>query len=213
MVSTDIKRILILAASAFLLSLFLYTNSGEEYGKAGIIFGGMSLFILIFFFYKGIGRKLIGIDNLRGDVLYGLIFGGSLIMANVLGVFNLLLPPVAAFSNVAKFVTIVVLASIVEELIFRGIVFNMLSNSFSFWKAAIMQAVVFSSFHILVYSGVPLEQFSTTGLLAVGGSFISAAMFGFAAQIVNRKFNNHIVNILGHAVINFWLVRGTLVIV
>ena len=213
MVSENIKRILILAASAFLISLFLYTNSGEDFAKAGVIFGGMSLFILLFFFYKGIGKKLVGIDNLRGDILYGLIFGVGLIMANVLGVFNLLLPPVAAFTNIAKIVVVVILAPIVEELIFRGIIFNMLSNTFSFWKAALIQALIFSAFHLLVYSGVPLEQFSTTGLLAVGGSFISAAMFGLAAQIVNRKYNNHIVNILGHAIINFWLVRGTLVII
>lgn len=212
MVSLEIKRVLILAAVAFLVSVFLYTNSGEEYGKAGIIFGGMSLFILIFFFYGGIGKK-IGIDNLRGDPVRGLVFGIVLIAANVLGFFNLLLPPIAAFSNVAKFITVVILAPIIEELVFRGILYQILSSKLGFWKAAAGQAAIFSSFHLLVYAGTPLNQFTTAGLLAVGGSFLSAFVFGLAAQFVNRKFNNHLVNIIGHAVINFWLVRGTLVIV
>ena len=213
MVSVSIKRVLILLALAFLLSLFLYTNSGPEYTKSAIIAGGMSLFGLLIFFKGGLGKKLIGIDNLRSDVVWGVAFGVSLIVANIAGIFNLLLPPVASFSNVARFVTVVILFPVLEEIVFRGILVSILSQKLSYAFTLIIQGLIFSAYHLIVYSGTSLEMFTFDTLTVVGGSFLSAALFGMAALAVNRKFNNHIVNIIGHMIINFWLVRGSLVIV
>lgn len=158
---------------------------------------------------------LIGIDNLKGDLIRGLAFGISLILANILGVFSLALPPVASFTtDIGILLVVIFLAPIIEEVTFRGVLYSYLRNVFkSKTTARLTQAGVFGIFHLVAYSGILLEAFDTSSVLVVGGAFLSAVIFGFVASIIADRYNNLIVPIIGHAVINFWLVKGLLVIV
>ena len=52
--------------------------------------------------------KLLGIDNLRGDLFIGIVAGISLIFANIVGIFSLGIPPTASVyaTNLGKFATV-----------------------------------------------------------------------------------------------------------
>ena len=159
--------------------------------------------------------KLIGIDNLKGDLLIGITFGISLIVSNMLGIFSLALPPIASFStNASRLLVLIFLAPVLEEIFFRGVLSNLLRNIFKGdWIPNLLQATAFGLFHLLAYSGMTLEAFELSPILAVGGSFISAILFGISAYIVARRYNNLIVSIIGHAIINGFLVKGLLVLI
>jgi len=159
---------------------------------------------------------LLGIDEYRKDIFIGLLFGGAVIGLNILGLFSMALPPVASVlaTNAGRFLAIVLIAPVIEESLFRGVLLALGSeNTKSFLFANGMQAAIFGLFHLAVYSGIFLEQFSLKGALVVGGAFISAIIFGFAAGFVAKKTNNLLPVIIGHSMINLWLVAGTLVII
>lgn len=160
-------------------------------------------------------NKLIGIDNVKGDIFKGLIFGVSLILANILGIFSLALPPIASFStNIGKLLVVVILAPVVEEIFFRGVVSSYFRNIFKSKNLSdLLQASVFGVYHLVAYTGITLEAFDINPVIAVGGSFVGAILFGFISAKVVRKYNNLIVGIIAHAIINAWLVSGTLFII
>lgn len=160
--------------------------------------------------------NIIGIDDLRGDILIGVGIGAFLIFMNILGFFSLALPPVLNLfaTNVGKFLVIVIIAPIVEEIVFRSLLFTFVQNHVkSLTASALIQGGVFALFHMVAYSGILIESFNLSAVLVVGGAFLSAFLFGTAMAFSVRKTNNLLTSIIPHAMINFWLVRGLLVII
>jgi len=159
--------------------------------------------------------NIIGIDNLSKDIFVGLAVGVLLIVMNILGLFSLALPPVLNVfqTNIGKLAVIVLVAPIIEEIFFRSVLSTYLYRKLPLFLVAILQGFFFASFHLIAYSGVPLESFELSSVLIVGGAFLSAWLFGFAMTFLSRKTNNLLTTIIPHAMINFWLVKGLLVIV
>lgn len=58
---------------------------------------------------------------------------------------------------IMAFVVLVVLAPIVEELLYRGYLYSKLRNSFSIWLSIIITSIAFGAAHLWVGSGSPLQ--------------------------------------------------------
>lgn len=160
--------------------------------------------------------KLIGIDSFRLDFVFGIGLGILMIVSNILGFFSLATPPVLNLltTNVGRFMVIVLIAPIVEEIFFRSIMLRLVQNrTKSFLIGAVVQAFVFAGFHLVAYTGVVIEALEVAPILAVGGAFFSAFLFGLGMAFAVNKTNNLLTSMIPHAMINFWLVRGLLVIV
>lgn len=69
-------------------------------------------------------------------------------------------------------ITLVVLAPLGEELLFRGMLLSRLVRSMAVWVAVVAQAVIFGTFHVL---GDP------TAIAAVPGLILVAGVIGYAA--------------------------------
>lgn len=77
-----------------------------------------------------------------------------------------------AVGSIVILITLVVLAPLGEELLFRGILLSRLVRSMTVWVAIIVQAVIFGLFHVL---GDP------TAIAAAPGLMLIAAVIGYAA--------------------------------
>ncbi len=57
-------------------------------------------------------------------------------------------------SIILSFITIVVLAPILEEIMFRGIIFNILNSKMNTWAAIIISALIFGAIHMNIIQGI-----------------------------------------------------------
>lgn len=160
---------------------------------------------------------LIGIDDLKRDLFTSIGLGIVFIVANILGAFSMALPPVASTlaTNVGRLMVIVIVAPIIEEVMFRGVLLNLFLSIFrgKVFLAIIAQALCFGAFHMVAYSGILIESFEISPIIAASGAFLSASIFGFIVGYMAYKKNNLLLGMIPHAMINFWLVRGLLVVV
>lgn len=83
-----------------------------------------------------------------------------------------------------SFLFVVVVVPIYEEVIFRGIILSSVSNKLGFWKANILQAVLFSVVHFNF------------------GLFIMYFFFGFYTGLIARSSKGLLVGIIFHAINN-----------
>jgi uncharacterized protein len=83
----------------------------------------------------------------------------------------------------------VVVAPIVEEVVFRGILFRALADRIGLWIGAIVSSAIFALIHIEVVLSQPV---------ALGGLF----MVGLLLALAYHWTGNLLVPILGHAVFN-----------
>ncbi|HSK22128.1 MAG TPA: CPBP family intramembrane glutamic endopeptidase [Egicoccus sp.] len=90
-------------------------------------------------------------------------------------------------STVLAIVAAVVMAPILEEIAFRGVLFQALRRRVGMWPAALVSGLIFAAVHVEVTQ--PLYSF---GLLALG--------VGLAWSL--HRFGNVLVPIIGHAVFN-----------
>jgi membrane protease YdiL (CAAX protease family) len=90
-------------------------------------------------------------------------------------------------STLLAIVAAVVMAPIIEEIAFRGVLFQALRRRVGMWPAAVVSGVVFAAVHVEVTQ--PLYSF---GLLALG--------VGLAWSL--HRFGSVLVPIIGHAVFN-----------
>lgn len=58
---------------------------------------------------------------------------------------------------IMAFVVLVVLAPIVEELLYRGYLYSKLRNSFSIWLSIIVTSIAFGAAHLWVGPDLPLQ--------------------------------------------------------
>lgn len=107
---------------------------------------------------------------------YSYLQEGNLVPQNPLSIFLL-------------FLTIVVIAPIVEEIIFRGVLYNLLSDRMSLVAAAIASSIVFGLMH-----GAQFFQASVTGFVL---AYIYQVTGDLKMAISAHAFNNGIVFIQG----------------
>jgi uncharacterized protein len=122
--------------------------------------------------------QLIGIDDLpRQESLLGIVEGEGLVL--VLG-----------------FVMVVVLAPLVEELVYRGVIFQGMRQRWGFWLGALLSAGIFAVVHLeLLFSG---GAYDASGWVSISGIGLLAVWF---AWLLHRT-GSLIVPIVAHAVFN-----------
>lgn len=95
-------------------------------------------------------------------------------------------------SLILLFLAVVVMAPIVEEIAFRGVLYNMLNKRMSLWGAAIVSSLIFGIAH--------------------GTTFLQTAVIGFVLAFIYQVTGDLKMAMLGHAVNNaFAFAQGILI--
>jgi len=97
--------------------------------------------------------------------------------------------PVGALQAVLTFCTLVVIAPLLEEFTFRGLLFTRLSVKYSPWKAAVISSLMFAVVHI---------------------DIIGAFVFGLVAATIYARTGSLIAPIVLHSVNNLMAISGYL---
>lgn len=88
---------------------------------------------------------------------------------------------------IGAFLKVVVIAPIVEELIFRGLIFNGFRRNYNGFTAVFMSALLFSLFHLNPWQ--------------IPATFVLGLLLGW----LMLRTNNILVAILGHSINNAWV--------
>lgn len=142
--------------------------------------------------------KFVGIDNdWQADFVIGIAFGLSLLIVQVflsisiIDLFINLVYPSLPFALSERFLLVVLVAPLIEEPIFRGILPVLLSKQMSPFLAERLSNVIFSLFHLLVY-----------GVAAIS-AFVGAYVLGEMCTWLKNKHNSQASGIGLHAAANF----------
>ena len=139
-------------------------------GVAALIGSELLLLAALLAFGRGIAareggwRNAFGLDRVRTQdwmpwlLGLGLVYAARTTVLTVAGLLtegqaldearNLELRSPTALTIVVLVVTIVVLAPITEELMFRGLVLRSFMRRMSFWPAALLSSLLFAAFHV-----------------------------------------------------------------
>jgi membrane protease YdiL (CAAX protease family) len=125
------------------------------------LFTQMSLLLTILISYKFFNNtsEILNLKISIRKLLFLILVGCGLFTMNV-AVMSLLGNPLPKspynnpLSQIISFVSIF-MASIVEELLFRGIIFNNLVKRYSFWISAIYSSILFALVHVSVIKLIP----------------------------------------------------------
>jgi len=151
-------------------------------------------------------QDILGIDkNFIFDFFIGLLIGGVIIFLGKIftfvGTIGIPLNLAISLSDLGRFIVIVLIAPITEEIFFRQFVLSFLDDKLEnfgikvpFFFAAVGSAIVFSLFHLLSYGG---------SLQAAGGSFLSAALMGMVFAYEVKIFKSVLPAIMTHMALNF----------
>lgn len=101
-------------------------------------------------------------------------------------------PDITGWGLVSFAVFAVIAAPVLEEFVFRGLLFRSIADRHGFWAGAIVSAVAFGAFHLLT-PGEGLD------VLALGITHVGTGL-GLAA--IYRRRKNLVASIAGHAVFN-----------
>ena len=161
-------------------------------------------------------EKILGIDsNYLKDFFIGILIGILIIMlGNVfkfVGVIGIPLNLTITLDDLGKFLIIVGVAPIVEEIFFRQFVLSFFDDKIEknfkiktpFFVASILTAIVFSLFHLSAYGG---------SLQGAGGSFFSAFLMGLVFAYEVKWFKSVLPSIMTHMVLNLWILSKLVVI-
>lgn len=198
------KRISILLVLALFLATFVLINA-QEFLLAAFIYivmGVMSLFLYNQWGKFGKFGDLEGIDsNFIKDGLVGLGLGiVTIILGSIFSFIGAIgIPPVQSIAGtLGRFLIIVPIASIFEEVFFRDLMLDFFDNKLKFplIVSNIIVAIAFSLFHLSAYG---------ESLSAAGGSFLSAAIMGFIFGIVSERQNSLAGSIMYHGTLNTYI--------
>jgi uncharacterized protein len=155
--------------------------------------------------------RLLGPARPRaGHLLWGTglgiagFLGVNLVILSVLQLIGPVEPPeqqllqevtAGGITTVLAFVAAVVMAPIMEEVIFRGMLFQALKRRAGLWPAAIISGVLFAAVHVEV-----TQPLFSSGLLLLGVAFALAL----------HRTGSLLVPIIGHAVFNLIVVVVTI---
>lgn len=161
-------------------------------------------------------ETILGIDkNLLFDFIIGIAIGvGIVLLGKIVGFIGAIGIPInltITLDDVGKFIIIVMVAPICEEIFFRQFVLSFFDDklenlgiSLSFFLAAIFTAVAFSLFHMAAYGG---------SLKSAGGSFFSAALMGVVFAYEVKIFKSVLPSIMTHMVLNFSIMLSLVIII
>lgn len=147
--------------------------------------------------------NLIGVDErfLGKETMIGLGIGFVFLFLNYfVPKFSLVLgvPDVPySLGDFGKFMVIVIIAPIMEELLFRGVLTHFLSVLTKPFVAIVLQGLLFGVFHYTAYG-------SFSGMNV---AFVGAALFGIGIGWLSVRLNNLFPGIIIHAMVNLslWL--------
>lgn len=138
---------------------------------------------------------MIGISsNWKREALMGLLYGIVFIGVNKLyPQFMLGIPKQIIFGG--YFFTVCVVAPILEEAGFRGILLSVFSNQ-PMWIRYGIVSVAFSIFHWQAYG------------LALSTAFIGAFIFSLISCFISENTNSLTTAIVMHGIFNWWMTQG-----
>lgn len=195
------------------VSFFIAFNGADTNVKISMMAYAVvsAVLIVIITGAKGLEFSLVG-DALGGDILKGFLVGGAFIVLNQMNSAFSLGAPAALLSLEAAFLVaaIVIVAPIVEEFLFRGLLYPFLYNSLgeNNWVAMPLTGIIFAVFHFTVYGGFLALKYSP-------GLFVGAFMFGtvmcyFVQQTHGiSRITTLETPIVAHAVFNAYLLNQT----
>jgi membrane protease YdiL (CAAX protease family) len=142
---------------------------------------------------------MIGIDaNWKRDALEGGAYGLAFIFINKLfPQFIIGVPHEVLFGLGGLTLTVCVVAPILEEIGFRGILYPTAGKQFGDNIAIIGTSLAFSLFHWAAYG------------LALTTAFVGAFFFGFVAAYIAKKQNSLMGVMVMHGIFNWWMINGT----
>jgi len=195
-----------------LVSASLFFTAAISY----IVLGMVSLFI--YRNYNAQDTLLIGPKVVK-DIIVGLAWGaGFIALNNIIPAFSIGLPTSAfALETQSRFLIVVGVAPVIEELFFRGIMFSYLLGKFKgllsplsgikdktimFWTAVIIQALAFSAYHAAAYGSFELAS----------GSFFVAALAGVLFALIASRQKSVTSAIMAHVAFNGWLLTSLTVV-
>lgn len=202
MEGNGIGRVRILIYLGIVLSLFLVVNS-PDFFKASIVY---IIFLLVAFVLFRKGSYFFGVDkDYFLDISWGIGYSAMFIVPSLLGSSIAIgIPDLPqSLAATSRFLIIVLLAPIAEELIFRGAVqgYMIKGLKWNLWLAIVIQAVIFSLFHIAAYGSFALQS----------GAFIGALLFGLGAGFLVYKTNSLLSSITAHVLFNGFLYANLVV--
>lgn len=201
---------------SLILALFVAFNGLETRTIVGMMAYAIVIAILILFLSQKTFREysLIG-DGLSVDVLFGALVGLSfVVLRNLNSIFTIGAPLTFGVEELAKFIAVVLVAPVVEEFLFRGLIYPWLYNQLgkNNLVAIPLQAVLFALFHLFAYGGI-------VGLTNAPALFVGAFTWGVVAALMVMQ-SPKIADvttlerpIVAHMIINFALLNATLSLV
>lgn len=196
------------AAALGLVASFWFWFTVDDFGDSGLIYMGMGLLAMIGvpLFWMAtrpvrLGERLpswpgFQLDGAGDDILLGVGLGVMFMLLAGVGRATgsatavIPLPPFASqFAGDSRFIAVVLLAPVLEEVFFRGWLYGMLVNGFRRGRgarvegvisgaeigAALISGVVFSLFHVAAYG------------TALGTAFFTVGLFGVSAAVLNAR--------------------------
>ena len=218
------RLISVIIGLILILAILWATNPpAKDALGAYLIFSGVAFFIYRFSSFR---NKLIGIrtDNVVPSLGWALLLGGGFwLSTKFIPGFSMGLPLLpGAIGDTFKFVIIILIAPVAEEIFFRGIVLGYL-RSLSIFKnklflVIIIQAALFSLAHLVAYvtNFYSFPNF-TSGMTAFNANisaFLAAFVFGtVVAYFVTRNgIRNMVFAIFFHAILNLIIFTSLVVV-
>lgn len=143
------------------------------------------------------GRMLVGFDANRRSLKLGVAVAAVCAFLNISFNYALFGVPFHGFESLTTFLTAIVIAPIVEELTFRGAIFNGLLTGLGYWPANLLTAVLFLAIHLPGWyftgklaslSGIQLAvSICTLGVIFGATAYYGRSIFGSSiAHAVNN---------------------------
>lgn len=150
-------------------------------------------------------NHLVGIGkNIGKDVMLGLVVGVVFFVLSKLvpSIGTIGLPPgTASIGDVyGKFLLVVIIAPIVEEVFFRGASLSFFDKQLkmSFLISALISSALFAGYHFVAYG---------SSISSASGSFVLAGVVGFGLCYLRKYSNSLTPGIIVHAVLNFLILN------
>jgi len=144
----------------FILFYYIYERLNQEHSR--LIYKSYIYYVKEYIYTKKNVVKEIGIKTICLSLIFGIILALSLniLIILIIGVENSSVQyewnwnTEFIVKNIIKALSIVILAPLAEEFLFRGILFNQLLKKYSANVAVIISAIIFGIFHGQLWQGI-----------------------------------------------------------
>lgn len=202
--------VLLISIIASFFIIFNGTDNNVKISMFGYVAAAVTLIVFISRTPKGWGLSLVG-ESITPDVIKGVAVGIGFIFLNNLNNALSLGAPAALLSlePTFLFLAIVIVAPIVEEFLFRCLVYPQIYGATKNNFIAIpLQAAIFAFFHFAVYGGFFALKYSPGVFI---GAFVFAVVMGL---LVMRHASSKLITtleapIIAHMIFNAYLLNQT----